>query len=97
MKEKQFRYLPAFVTLMAGLITCLVAIFGKFSLVRTLWTLVVVMTIFFVLGAIARVILSRTLQIPKEEEEVKEDGEEAAGEEGSENKTDKSDVNGGNK
>lgn len=97
MKEKQFRYLPAFITLMAGLIACLVAIFSEFSLVRTLWTLVAVMTVFFVLGVIARVILSRTLQIPKEEEEAKEEGEEAAGEEGSEDKADKQEANGRNK
>lgn len=74
-KEKKFRNLPAFLTLLAGFITSVIAIICRFTLVRTLWTLVVIMIIFFTIGMVTRFILDKTLVIPEPEE--KNEGEEA--------------------
>lgn len=75
-KEKKFRNLPAFLTLLSGFITSVIAIVCKFDLVRMLWTLVVIMVIFFVIGLIIRYILDKALVIPEPEEEKKEGEEE---------------------
>ncbi|MGN0481248.1 MAG: hypothetical protein ACI4EV_06735 [Lachnospiraceae bacterium] len=74
-KEKKFRNLPAFLTLLAGFITSVIGIICGFTLVRTLWTLVVIMVIFFTLGLGIRFILNKTLVIPNPEEN--QEGEES--------------------
>lgn len=76
-KDKKFRNLPAIMTLLAGFITSIIAIICRFSLVRTLWTLVVIMVVFFIIGMVVRIVLDKSLILPEpEKEEEKETGEE---------------------
>lgn len=77
-KDKKFRNLPAFITLLAGFITSVIAILYRFELIKTLWLLILIMTIFFILGMIMRIILDRSLRLPEEEsqEEENEESEE---------------------
>lgn len=76
-KEKKFRNLPAFLTLLAGFITSVIAIIFQFSLVRTLWSLAIIMVIFFIFGLGIRYILDKELVIPEPEKEEEKEGEEA--------------------
>lgn len=67
-KEKKFRNLPAVLTLLAGFITSIIAIACDFSLVKTLWMLIIIMVTFFIIGMVIRIVLDRVLVIPEQEE-----------------------------
>ncbi len=94
-KDKKFRNLPAILTLLAGFITSIIAIICRFSLVRTLWTLVVIMVVFFIIGMVVRIVLDKSLILPEPEEEEEENGEEAQDKEENQQDKDAKDGKGG--
>ncbi|MGN0328271.1 MAG: hypothetical protein ACI4D4_04735 [Lachnospira sp.] len=56
---KKFRNIPAIVTLLVGFIMSIIMIISKYELVEFLWTLVVVMVLFYIASLILCVILNR--------------------------------------
>lgn len=94
-KDKKFRNLPAIMTLSAGFITSIIAIICRFSLVRTLWTLVVIMVVFFIIGMVVRIVLDKSLILPEPEKEEEETGEEAQDKEENQQEKDAKDGKGG--
>jgi flagellar biosynthesis/type III secretory pathway M-ring protein FliF/YscJ len=55
------RYIPAFITLLAGAITCIVDIYRKANLLSSLKRLLLVLIIFYIIGLIARAIIRKVL------------------------------------
>lgn len=68
MKLKKFRNVPAIVTLLAGFITSVFMIINKYSLVKFMWVLVLVMIGFCIFGLIMRIVLNMTFQDKEENE-----------------------------
>lgn len=60
------RQLPAIIMLIAGLITCIIAIATKMEIVSTLKILLAVLVGFYILGLIVRTIFDKTIKIHKE-------------------------------
>lgn len=57
------RPLPAIIMLIAGLITCLIAIITKIETVSTLKTLLLVLVGFYILGLIVKIIIDKSINI----------------------------------
>lgn len=62
----KWRNLPAIITLLAGFITCIIAIICKYPLNIMLWILILVMTVFYIIGLSLRMVIIHFLE-PKEE------------------------------
>lgn len=73
---KKFRSVPAVITLLAGFVTSVFMIANKISIVAFLWTLALVMTGFYIVGIILRVILNKVFEDKTEDGESEETGEE---------------------
>ena len=69
MKLKKFRNVPAIVTLLAGFITSVFMIINKYSLVKFMWVLVLVMVGFCIFGLIMRIVLNMAFQEKEENKE----------------------------
>lgn len=69
MKLKKFRNVPAIVTLLAGFITSVFMIINKYSLVKFMWVLVLVMVGFCIFGLIMRIVLNMAFQEKEENQE----------------------------
>lgn len=84
----QRKYIPAVVMLSAGAVTCIVSIVNKLDVLLSLEILLGVLIVFYVIGIIAKNIISKVLDsvtIPSEEEgESQENQEPALGEESGE-------------
>jgi len=74
---KKLRLLPIIIMLIAGLITCIIAVVKKFDNTYALTTLLIVLLSFYVIGLIARTIINKVCFAPIEEETHNE-GEETA-------------------
>jgi flagellar biosynthesis/type III secretory pathway M-ring protein FliF/YscJ len=83
------RFIPAFITLIAGAITCIIDIYRKAELIPSLRRLLFVIIIFYILGLISRAIIRKVLEpgpntsneyeneeIEETEEESKEESKE---------------------
>lgn len=85
----QRKYIPAVVMLSAGAVTCIVSIVNKLDVLFSLEILLGVLIVFYVIGIIAKNIISKVLDsviIPSEgEEESRESQEPALEEETDEN------------
>ncbi|MDO5293971.1 MAG: hypothetical protein Q4F05_14625 [bacterium] len=57
----QGRYLPAVVTLIAGLVASIICLVKKISIIKSLTIVLVVLIIFLILGLIARKVIVYTL------------------------------------
>lgn len=88
MKEK---YIAPFITLVAGLITCICDIRNKVGVTTALVRLLVVLIIFYIIGCIARKLIHMICVLPSDEppkqEEEKEQEEQTEGEEKKETET----------
>ncbi|ROR30792.1 hypothetical protein EDD66_102447 [Mobilisporobacter senegalensis] len=58
----KLRYIPAFITLLAGIITCMISIIRQNEILSSLKTLLLVLIIFYIIGLIARNILNFAMQ-----------------------------------
>ncbi len=56
------RYIPAFITLIAGAITCIIDIYRKAELLPSLKRLLLVLIIFYIIGIISRAIIRKVLE-----------------------------------
>lgn len=74
---KKLRLLPIIIMLIAGLITCIIAVVKKFDNTYALTTLFIVLLSFYVIGLIARTIINKVCFI-KVEEDTPNAGEETA-------------------
>lgn len=79
-------YIPAFIMLLAGFITCILGLYYRYSTVRLLLTLFIVLICFYILGCFVKSLVCHF--IPEKTEEEEEEPEEG-GEEGSENEEEK--------
>lgn len=75
-------YIPAFIMLLAGFITCILGLYYRYSAVRLSVTLFIVLVCFYVLGCLVKSLICHFIPENKEEEEEKTDGEEIEDEEG---------------
>ncbi len=60
------KYIPAIITLVAGLVTSILCLIKGVGIIRSLITLLLVLIIFYIVGRIVRLILVNTLQEPFE-------------------------------
>lgn len=80
-------YIPAFVMLLAGFITCVLGLYYRYSAVRLLITLFIVLVCFFVLGCLVKSLVCHFIPEKTEETGAEESGETEAEEtEGEEEK-----------
>lgn len=63
----RLRYIPAAITLLAGTITCLISIIRQNEILSSLKILLTVLIIFYIIGLIARNILTYTVQMSTQE------------------------------
>lgn len=68
------RYIPAFVTLAAGTVTCLISIIKKFEILYSLKVLLIILVIFYIIGCIAKSIITKVIVSAsvKEKDEISE-------------------------
>ena len=77
-------YIPAFIMLLAGFITCILGLYYQYGTVRLLVTLFIVLVCFFILGSFVKSLVCHFIpeKTGEEAEETEEtDGEETEGEE----------------
>ncbi len=72
------RYIPASITLVAGLVTSIVCLVKGIGIIRSLITLLLVLIIFYIVGRIAKFIIVRTLEEPIEIPQVTDEKDEKA-------------------
>lgn len=72
-------YIPAFIMLLAGFITCILGLYYRYGTVQLLVTLFIVLVCFFVLGCFVKSLVCHF--IPEKTEEEAEETEETEGEE----------------
>lgn len=89
MKTKQ---VPVIITLVAGLITCILGFTMHMETAKFVQTLVIILVSFYILGCIAKLVLDKNFKEEPEEEATEEAGEESVGEgtEGAEETTEES-------
>lgn len=89
MKTKQ---VPVIITLIAGLITCILGFKMHMGTAQFVRTLVIILISFYILGCIAKLVLDKNFKEEPEEEATEEAGEESDSEEtdGSEEITEES-------
>ena len=77
-------YIPAFIMLLAGFITCILGLYYRYSAVRLLFTLFIVLVCFYILGCFVKSLVCHFIPEKTEEEEeedLKTEDEEAEKEE----------------
>lgn len=70
---KKFRNVPAVVTLFAGLVSSIIMILQKYTLVQFLWTLIAVMLLFYIAGLLVRVLLNKAFKDLEAQEDESEE------------------------
>lgn len=76
-------YIPAFIMLLAGFITCILGLYYRYSTVRLLLTLFIVLVCFYILGCFVKSLVCHFIpeKTEEEEEELKTEDEETEKEE----------------
>lgn len=69
------KQIPGLITLIAGLITCIISIVCQIEVVSFLKSMIWVIIIFYIIGGIIKLVLDKYVPM-KDEEEEQEDGEE---------------------
>lgn len=82
-------YIPAFIMLLAGFITCILGLYYHYGTVRLLITLFIVLVCFFILGSFVKSLVCHFIPEKREEEEESLNSEEEEAE-NEEEKTEKS-------
>lgn len=72
------RYIPAIITLVAGLVTSIVCLVRGIGIMRSLITLLLVLIIFYIVGKIAKFIIVKALEEPIEIPQVTDEKDEKA-------------------
>lgn len=72
------RYIPSIVSLAGGFVACLVTIVNSYDTLEMLFLVLAALIVFYIAGAIIRIIIKRVLVVPKSEdsETESEDGSE---------------------
>lgn len=76
-----FKNLPAIITLVAALVTCVVTFLYRYELTKALILILAASVIFFIIGMIVRALLNRFLNIQKEEKSADEEAPDTEEEE----------------
>lgn len=69
-------YIPAIVTLSAGFVDCLVALYNHLNFKTFVWQLLLVLLLFFVIGCIIQMIMDKNFNAMEEDAEADVDAEE---------------------
>ena len=69
-------YIPAFIMLLAGFITCILGLYYRYSAVRLLLTLFIVLVCFYILGCFVKILVCHFIPEKTEEEEKDSETEE---------------------
>ncbi len=71
-------YIPAFIMLLAGFITCIFGLYYRYSTVQLLLTLFIVLVCFYILGCFVKSLVCHFIpeKTEEEEEDLKTEGEE---------------------
>ncbi len=79
-------YIPAFVMLLAGFVTCIIGLYNQYDAVRFTATLFIVLVCFCVLGCLIKGLVNHFIPVQDSEEPVKveEESEDEADIEGNE-------------
>lgn len=67
----KFRNLPSIISLISGFFVCIITLLNDYSIEESLWKLVIVIAIFYLIGLIIRKILNKAFEekpISNEEE-----------------------------
>ena len=71
------RFIPILMVLIASIITLLVSIFNDFEIIFSLKILAIVIILFYIIGNIVKVVLSKIMDMDKEVNEDKAEDERA--------------------
>lgn len=74
----KWRNFPAIITLLAGFITCVITTVYQYPLNIMLWMLILVMTVFYILGISIRAVIIHFLEIPENKDDNPDNTEEDA-------------------
>ncbi len=72
------KYIPAIITLVAGLVTSIICLVKGVEIIRSLITLLLVLIIFYIVGRIAKFIIVKTLEERIEIPQVTDENDEKA-------------------
>ena len=61
------KYIPAIITLLSGLVTCIICLVKGIEIIRSLVILLIVLIVFYIVGRIVKYLIVKTLQVPFEE------------------------------
>lgn len=94
----KWRNLPAIITFLAGFITCVITIVYKYPLNKMLWVLILVMTVFYIIGLSIRAVIMRFVETKDDDEdggETAEDGKDGDGDGQEEEQPDEQEIRDG--
>lgn len=67
------KYIPAIIMLAAGLIRAIAGVFYRQDIKDFLWSILIVMVIFYIIGSVVKVVLDKSMVIAEEEESAEDD------------------------
>lgn len=87
------KYIPSIISLSGGLVACIVTIINKYETLETLMIVLASLIIFYIVGAIFRILIKKILVVPEPEKDAEsedsENSEENSGEESADSDTGK--------
>lgn len=87
------KYIPSIISLAGGLVACIVTIINKYETLETLMIVLASLIIFYIVGAIFRILIKKILVVPEPEKDAEsedsENSEENSGEESADSDTGK--------
>ena len=85
------KYIPSIISLAGGLVACIVTIINKYETLETLMIVLASLIIFYIVGAIFRILIKKILVVPEPEKDAEsedsENSEENSGEESADSDT----------
>ena len=67
------KYIPAIIMLAAGLIRAIAGVFYRQDIKDFLWSILIVMVIFYIIGSVVKVVLDKQVVVEEEEKEPEKD------------------------
>ena len=58
----KFRNLPSIITLISGLFVCIITLIYQYTIDESLWIIIIVMVVFFLIGLVLRKILNKVFE-----------------------------------
>lgn len=87
------KYIPSIISLMGAFVACIVTIINKYETLETLLIVLASLIVFYIVGAVIRILIKKILVVPEPENDAEsensENSEENSGEESADSDTDK--------